>query len=386
MKRLIQVFFAATVVFFLAVSCSKRPTYLVIDGIGACGNGIHDRGELGVDCGGSCPNQCTNVKFLEGEIYTRVPLNPNFQYIVTGPFIIRDKAALNIPAGTKIKVQPDVGAYIAVMQGGRIFAWGTADNPITITSNAAEPRPGDWGGIIICGKAPVAGDDKRLSELGYYFYGGDNVLDSSGYLKYVKIEYAGAAYDTIRKFNAISFYGTGAYTSVDHLWIDQSQATGIGINGGTVPLTDVYVSEGEEGVRIQETWAGKGERWFLADNENQGLTIIGTPALSATNSSSIRLNHIEIKNPGSYGMYFSGVSQKLQLYNARIENAAVGIGFFNVENQNVLLNTFNFKNIGIRNSQSLSNIPQFNLMLNTAETPAAESLQRPNWATLWPQD
>ncbi len=117
MKRLIQVFFAATVVFFLAVSCSKRPTYPVIDGIGACGNGIHDRGELGVDCGGSCPNQCTNVKFLEGEIYTRVPLNPNFQYIVTGPFIIRDKAALNIPAGTKIKVQPDVGAYIAVMQG-----------------------------------------------------------------------------------------------------------------------------------------------------------------------------------------------------------------------------------------------------------------------------
>ena len=386
MKRLIQVFFAATVVFFLAVSCSKRPTYPVIDGIGACGNGIHDRGELGVDCGGSCPNQCTNVKFLEGEIYTRVPLNPNFQYIVTGPFIIRDKAALNIPAGTKIKVQPDVGAYIAVMQGGRIFAWGTADNPITITSNAAEPRPGDWGGLIICGKAPVAGDDKRLSELGYYFYGGDNVLDSSGYLKYVKIEYAGAAYDTIRKFNAISFYGTGAYTSVDHLWIDRAQATGVGINGGTMPLTDVYVSEGEEGVRIQETWAGKGERWFLADNENQGLTIIGAPELSATNSSSIRLNHIEIKNPGSYGMYFSGVSQKLQLYNARIENAAVGIGFFNIENQNELLNTFDFKNIGIRNSQSLSNSPQFNLMLNTAETPTAESLQRPTWATPWPQD
>ncbi len=85
-------------------------------------------------------------------------------------------------------------------------------------------------------------------------------------------------------------------------------------------------------------------------------------------------------------MYFSGVSQKLQLYNARIENAAVGIGFFNLENQNELLNTFDFKNIGIRNSQSLSNIPQFNLMLNAAETPAAESLQRPNWATLWPQD
>ncbi len=49
-------------------------------------------------------------------------------------------------------------------------------------------------------------------------------------------------------------------------------------------------------------------------------------------------------------MYFSGVSQKLQLYNARIENAAVGIGFFNLENQNELLNTFDFKNIGIRNS------------------------------------
>ena len=127
---------------------------------------------------------------------------------------------------------------------------------------------------------------------------------------------------------------------------------------------------------IQETWAGR-ERWFLADNENQGLTIIGAPALSATNSSSIRLNHIEIKNPGSYGMYFSGVSQKLQLYNARIENAAVGIGFFNVENQNELLNTFDFKNIGIHNSQSLSNIPQFNLMLYCGNT-RRRILQRPN--------
>lgn len=119
MKRLAQVFFASTFVLFLAISCSKRPTYPVIEGLGACGNGIHDRSELGVDCGGSCPNQCTNVKFLEGEIYTRVPLNPNLQYIVTGPFIIRDKATLNIPAGTQIKVQPDIGAYIAVMQGAK---------------------------------------------------------------------------------------------------------------------------------------------------------------------------------------------------------------------------------------------------------------------------
>jgi hypothetical protein len=273
------------------------------------------------------------------------------------------------------------------MQGEKIFAWGTAANPITITSNAPEPRPGDWGGLIICGKAPLAGEEnKRLSELGYYFYGGEDALDSSGYLKYVKIEYAGAAYDAIRNFNAISFYGTGAYTSVDHLWIDQAQATGVGINGGNMPLRDVYVSKGEEGVCIQETWSGEGERWFLEDNKNQGLTIIGEATPSNNNSSSIRLHRMEIKNPGRYGMYFSRVSQRLQLYNVRIENAAVGMGFFNFENQNDLLKSLDFKNIGIRNSQSLSNIPQFNLILNTAETPATEPLQRPNWATLWPQD
>ena len=81
MKRLIQVFCRNRCV-FLAVSCSKRPTYPVIDGIGACGNGIHDRGELGVDCGGSCPNQCTNVKFLEGEIYTRVLLTQTFTLLL----------------------------------------------------------------------------------------------------------------------------------------------------------------------------------------------------------------------------------------------------------------------------------------------------------------
>ncbi|MGC6421986.1 MAG: hypothetical protein ACON47_04630 [Flavobacteriaceae bacterium] len=368
-------------------SCSKPLEYPQIIGQGRCGNGIQDRGEIGIDCGGDCPNSCDNVRYLEGEIFRRTPLNPNYEYVVTGPLIIREKASLDIPAGTRLKVKADVGAYIAVMQGGSIFAWGRADKPITITSNASEPLPGDWGGLIICGKAPIPGEEKQLSSLGYYYYGGDRFFDSSGYLKYVKIEYAGAAYDSLQNFNAISFYGTGMYTVVDHIWIDKSLDTGIEINGGAMALEDLFIREGNVGVRIQEKWSGKGENWFFDATTYSGISFYNSSKTYSNTPSTTYLNNITINHPGVFGISFNGDPEPLQLRNVLFESAAVGIGFTDLSDETPLLYPIQLKNIHFRNSPQKSNLPSFFSLLDSATTVTPTALdQTPQWIINWPMD
>ena len=96
-------------------------------------------------------------------------------------------------------------------------AEGTAELPITFTSVLPDrhlPQRGAWGGLIICGGAPVAapfaagnggsdgddrgsgsGSDARLEHIvegtNDVPYGGNNVSDSSGVLRYVRVWYSG---------------------------------------------------------------------------------------------------------------------------------------------------------------------------------------------------
>lgn len=365
-------------------ACSKRPIYTNIAGLGACGNGIQDRGEIGVDCGGNCPKICTNIRYLEGEIFRRLSLNPYNEYVVTGPFVIRDKASLEIPAGTRLKVQADAGAYIAVMQGGSIFAWGTAKQPIIITSNAPDPSPGDWGGLIICGQAPIDQSVPSLSPLGYYYFGGNQQFDSSGYLKYVKIEYAGAAYDTLQNFNAVSFYGTGAYTSVDHLWIDQTQGTAIEINGGTMPLEKLYVTEGVNGVQINGNWQARGADWCLDANQQNGVSFFQS-ANSDHPTTPTSLHQLKITNPGHSGLHFKGFPQSLQISGVLIDSAPLALDFDPFESEDQWIENIQLDHIFINNCTQASNISYFNSLLNSQTNTAPQSLKQiPNWIKNWP--
>ncbi|MCC7362114.1 MAG: hypothetical protein IT317_21700 [Anaerolineales bacterium] len=54
---------------------------------------------------------------------------------------------LTLTAGTTLKL--GTGAYLQVSSGTQLVAAGTAAQPVTITSAAASPGPGDWQGIFI---------------------------------------------------------------------------------------------------------------------------------------------------------------------------------------------------------------------------------------------
>ncbi len=82
-----------------------------------------------------------------------IQLDAAVTYNLTGALIVEDGAKLTIPAGTKIAASGGTNAYIAVAQGGQIFVNGTANNPVVMTSSKTSPAAGDWGGLVICGKA-----------------------------------------------------------------------------------------------------------------------------------------------------------------------------------------------------------------------------------------
>ncbi len=62
---------------------------------------------------------------------------------------------LTIEAGSVIKSDISQKGALIVERGSKLIADGTASNPIVFTSGKAsgERAPGDWGGIILLGKA-----------------------------------------------------------------------------------------------------------------------------------------------------------------------------------------------------------------------------------------
>ena len=72
-------------------------------------------------------------------------------YYLTGIVTVENGATLNIPAGTKFTATGGTSAYIIVDRGGKIYANGTASNPVVF--QGINHTPGEWGGLVILGKA-----------------------------------------------------------------------------------------------------------------------------------------------------------------------------------------------------------------------------------------
>lgn len=359
------------------LACQNKQDYVYLTGEGRCANGKQDPDEFGVDCGGACPNDCQDVRYLEGEIFGRLSLDTRYDYILTGPLVVRDQASLEFPSGTHLKVQADAGAYIAVAQGGLLFVWGTADNPVTISSNSPEPGAGDWGGIIFCGQAPLEDNSRQLSPLGNFYYGGNNTNDSSGYLRYLKVQHAGAAYDETLSYSALNFYGAGRSTVVNHLWVDNVLHQGIAITGGNIEMEDVVVTAAQQNaLSLSSNWDGRGNRLYLHDSGVNGL-LFQDSFTSPTVTSSFSLSNVSIYNASNSGIKFMSTAIQASFDRFILSNLPTAFQF----EANF---PFQWSDFYLENVPVISNDEDFNRQFQALSTPPfSNGDQLPDWVNHW---
>ncbi|UJH66200.1 beta strand repeat-containing protein [Allomuricauda sp. SCSIO 65647] len=178
-------------------------------------------------------------------------------YLLTSPLIMQDGTTLSITAGTEIRSNAGTNGYIAILQGAQIQATGTPSQPIVMTSNNAAPSAGDWGGLVILGRASINSGDTATSEVGNFTYGGTDDIDSSGNLQYVRLEYTGAAINSESEFNGISFYAVGNQTNVDFIEVFEGSDDGVEFFGGTVEANNVIiVNAQDDSLDWTEGWTG----------------------------------------------------------------------------------------------------------------------------------
>ena len=142
-------------------------------------------------------------------------------YILKGWVYIANGAELTIEPGTVIKGDKQTKASLIVERGGKLFAQGTATEPIVFTSEeaAGSRKPGDWGGVIICGNARNNQQEQQIEGGPRTKHGGDNDADNSGVLSYVRIEFAGYPFQKDKEINGLTLGSVGNGTKIDHVQV-----------------------------------------------------------------------------------------------------------------------------------------------------------------------
>lgn len=247
--------------------------------------------------------ELANGAEISGDITKNTILAKGNTYTLRGGVHVTSGATLKIEEGVTVKAitnsKTDFAntAYLLVEPGSKIEAVGTATAPIVFTSNAAAPAPQDWGGIILCGKAPINEQGGQApSEMGAgVIYGGTVANDNSGTLKYVRVEYTGKKQDAAKEHNGFTFEGVGNGTTLEYLAVYKGADDGIEFFGGTANLKYAFVNGAQDDLfDWTYGWSGNGQYWvgvqgddvadrgIEADNNggNNALTPLSMPTLS----------------------------------------------------------------------------------------------------------
>jgi hypothetical protein len=148
-------------------------------------------------------------------------------------------ATLTIEPCTRIEGTKSPIGVLVIAKGAKIDAQGKENEPILFTSPqpAGSREAGDWGGVILLGKARTnTGDSvvEGLADLPENHYGGDDDEDDSGIMTYVRIEYGGYELSTDNEVNGLTLGGVGRGTTIHHIMVNNSLDDCFEWFGGTV--------------------------------------------------------------------------------------------------------------------------------------------------------
>jgi hypothetical protein len=338
---------------------------------------------------------------LTGEINDGEVILESGTYKLTGKLIVNANAKLTIKAGVKIEATPaeagDFAAvrYIAVAQDGEIDIQGTSSSPVVMTSTTQ--APGAWGGLVICGRAPINKGLTASAEVSDLTYGGTEPADSSGSIRYLRLEYTGFAYNSEKEFNGLSLFGVGSGTTIEYVQAYEGSDDGFEWFGGTVNANNLVVFNSHEFVGDDlfdwtEGWVGSGQNWYgkrtnngnrgiEADNNsnNEGATPISNPTIS-------NLTLIGNGAGGENHAIKLRVGTKGQFDNVVLSNWGTG---FDVQSAPDLSAGYvgtdlAATNVKFDNVTTLANATATGIYtLNEAATGAGNGTGKPSWANGW---
>jgi hypothetical protein len=212
-----------------------------------------------------------DVCTVTGPIVENVTFTADKKWLLKGGVFVGDDAdpaaspaTLTIEPGTTVFGDTSTLSFLLVTRGSRLVADGTAEAPIVFTSakEAGRRARGDWGGIVVNGRAPVngcAGDPcTLLGEAGTGTYGGDDPDDDSGVLRFVRVEFGGALIDAENELNAFGFQGVGRGTVIDHVQAHRVADDCIEFFGGTADASHVVCTGvGDDNLDWTFGWSGR---------------------------------------------------------------------------------------------------------------------------------
>jgi len=179
----------------------------------------------------------SNQVRVEVDITTNTTWTASNKYLIVGFINVQSGATLTIEPGTVILGDKVTKGTLIINRGARLDAAGTSSQPIVFTSAqpAGERAPGDWGGIIICGRSPInlPGGTGVVEGGVEAVFGGTDAADNSGTLSYVRIEFPGIAFTDNNEINGLTLAGVGAGTTIDHVQVSYSGDDSYEFFGGT---------------------------------------------------------------------------------------------------------------------------------------------------------
>lgn len=288
---------------------------------------------------------------LAGTIPVSRTLFRDTVYELRGTVNVPGGVTLTIQAGTRLEGDPASRGMLVVRRGGNIDARGTRLQPIVFTCAAVVKSRGCWGGVIINGFSllnngqvlpggvDVNGCPQKEDEPTEGFYGGCLIQDTSGVLRYVRVEYAGMAAPDGGVVPGLQLRGVGSGTRLDSIQVFASLGDGLYVAGGTANIRNVVLTDNAgDGLRWIDGWVGKGQFLIVqqtADNDDAlagenfalnpnaaprsapqlyNVTVIGPPAGSGAIGRGVLLDHgsgLILRNavllrPGGAGLDIQG--------------------------------------------------------------------------------
>lgn len=215
----------------------------------------------------ACPSGTQSLGVVDGKercslrgkyLSADVTLTSENEYVLDGGVFFggnnKENSTLRIQAGTVIRGLP--GAFLNIHRGSKIFAEGTASQPIVFTSiKTANRNRGEWGGLVLNGNAPINACKPGVAvceavsegiKVEPVYFGGNDPEDNSGVLRYVRVEFAGYPISQDNELNGITFNAVGRGTTIEYIQVHMNSDDGIEFFGGTAQAKHVVLTANED--------------------------------------------------------------------------------------------------------------------------------------------